>query len=92
MPPFNIRIEVFQKPEILDPESEVIRETLPRFDPALEGRVLSLRKGQLFELSLDMEDSESARLAAQELAASLLSNPNLHQYNVSIEPTAGASE
>ncbi len=86
MPPFNVRIEAFQRPGLNDPESLIIAQSIPKFRPALGGLVSQLRKGQLFEFRLDASDQAAAEKAVHDLASGFLTNHNLHDYSISVVP------
>lgn len=77
----RVVVEVMLKPEILDPQGQAIARALPALGFA---GVRGVRQGKRFEVDLDA-DEETARSAAEEMAATLLANPVIEEYRVRIE-------
>ncbi|NHC16349.1 phosphoribosylformylglycinamidine synthase subunit PurS, partial [Motilibacter deserti] len=69
------------KPEILDPQGQAIAGALPRL--GFEG-VTSVRQGKRFELELDGPLTPDVLAKVEEAAKTLLSNPVIEDYAVSL--------
>jgi phosphoribosylformylglycinamidine synthase subunit PurS len=72
----KIVVDVMLKPEILDPQGQAIQRALPSlgFD-----QVSSVRQGKHFELDVDGADAQAI---AEKVAATLLANPVIEDYEV----------
>jgi phosphoribosylformylglycinamidine synthase len=72
----KIVVDVMLKPEILDPQGQAIQRALPSlgFD-----QVSSVRQGKHFELDVDGADAQAI---ADKVAATLLANPVIEDYEV----------
>lgn len=90
----RVVVDVSLKPEILDPQGRAVQGALGRL--GLEG-VADVRQGKQFVIELEGELDEEQRAKLEELAGSLLSNPVIEDYTVSINEstdsgsTAGAN-
>ena len=82
---WDARVLVFPRQEILDPQGNAIGAALGRlgFDC-----VDSVRAGKSFEIELQAENEECARIQVQRMCESLLSNPIIEDYAVLIEDSA----
>ena len=79
----NFEVNVFLKPEILDPQGRAVLGALGRL--GLSG-VADVRQGKQFVLSID-GDVDDAKLAqVHEIAATLLSNPVIEDFTVEVRP------
>ena len=87
----RVVVDVMPKPEILDPQGKAVHGALARL--GVDG-VASVRQGKRFELELDDAGDGSLapeRLAEVErLAATLLSNPVIEDYRVTVEAASAA--
>jgi phosphoribosylformylglycinamidine synthase len=72
----KIVVDVMLKPEILDPQGQAIQRALPSlgFD-----QVTSVRQGKHFELDVSGDDAQAV---ADKVAATLLANPVIEDYEV----------
>lgn len=77
----RVVVDVSLKPEILDPQGRAVQGALGRL--GLDG-VADVRQGKQFVIELDGELSDEQRGKLEELAGSLLSNPVIEDYSVTI--------
>lgn len=70
------------KPEILDPQGKAVLGALPRL--GFTG-VTDVRQGKRFELEIDGELTDEVLEQVRQMAATLLSNPVIEDYTVSVE-------
>jgi phosphoribosylformylglycinamidine synthase len=77
----RVVVDVMPKPEILDPQGKAVLGALPRlgFD-----RVLDVRQGKRFELEVDGEPTDQTLADVRKMAETLLSNPVIEDYSVSV--------
>jgi len=76
------KVYVKLKPSVLDPQGKAIQHSveLLGFD-----KILDVRQGKFFEISLDGGLSESeAAAAAEKIAKDVLANPVIEDYRVEI--------
>jgi phosphoribosylformylglycinamidine synthase len=69
------------KPEILDPQGKAVLGALPRL--GFEG-VTEVRQGKRFELEIEGELTDARRAEVEQMAETLLSNPVIEDYRVSV--------
>ena len=81
----RIVVDVMLKPEILDPQGQAIVGALPTL--GIEG-VRGVRQGKHFELDLE-GDEDGALRTAGDLAARLLANPVIEDFEVRLAAQAG---
>jgi phosphoribosylformylglycinamidine synthase subunit PurS len=74
----RVVVDVMLKPEILDPQGQAIVRALPSlgFDA-----VRGVRQGKHFELDVDGPDAESI---GRQVAETLLANPVIEDFTVSV--------
>lgn len=77
----RVVVEVMPKPEILDPQGQAIAGALPRL--GFTG-VRSVRQGKRFEIELDGTPDADLRLAAEQMARTLLANPVIENFTISV--------
>ena len=77
----RVVVDVMPKPEILDPQGKAVQGALPRL--GFEG-VSEVRQGKRFELQLDGEITEERLGQVHEMAATLLSNPVIEDFEVRV--------
>ncbi len=77
------------KPEILDPQGKAVLGALPRL--GFTG-VSDVRQGKRFELEIDGELTDEVLEQVRQMAATLLSNPVIEDYTVSVETVPAAVE
>ena len=70
------------KPEILDPQGKAVLGALPRLGFA---GVSDVRQGKRFELEFDGEVTPDVLAEVEKMAGTLLSNPVIENYVVSVE-------
>jgi phosphoribosylformylglycinamidine synthase len=74
------------KPEILDPQGKAVLGALPRL--GFHG-VTDVRQGKRFELEFDGEITKEILDEVAQMAQTLLSNPVIENYTVSVETAVG---
>ena len=80
----RVVVDVMPKPEILDPQGKAVQGALPRL--GFQG-VSEVRQGKRFELELDGDVTEARLAQVHEMAATLLSNPVIEDYDVRVLST-----
>ncbi len=70
------------KPEILDPQGKAVQGALPRL--GFTG-VTDVRQGKRFELEIEGEVTDAVLAEVDKMAETLLSNPVIENYVVSVE-------
>jgi phosphoribosylformylglycinamidine synthase subunit PurS len=70
------------KPEILDPQGKAVLGALPRLGFA---GVSDVRQGKRFELEFEGEVTPDMLAEVEKMAETLLSNPVIENYVVSVE-------
>ena len=70
------------KPEILDPQGKAVQGALPRL--GFTG-VTEVRQGKRFELEIEGEVTDALLAQVDEMAETLLSNPVIENYTVTVE-------
>ncbi len=70
------------KPEILDPQGKAVQGALPRL--GFTG-VSDVRQGKRFEIELEGEVTDAVLAEVEKMAETLLSNPVIENYTVSVE-------
>ena len=85
----RVVVDVMLKPEILDPQGRAVKGALTRL--GLPG-VADVRQGKQFIIDLDGELDETVLAQVHELAADLLSNPVIEDYEMSVDVTGGEDE
>ncbi|MBA2509785.1 MAG: phosphoribosylformylglycinamidine synthase subunit PurS [Nocardioidaceae bacterium] len=78
----RVFVDVMLKPEILDPQGKAVHGALPRL--GFEG-VTDVRQGKRFELELDGEVTAERLDQVRAMAATLLSNPVIEDFDVQVE-------
>ena len=82
----RVVVDVMPKPEILDPQGKAVLGALPRLGFA---GVTDVRQGKRFELEFEGEMTDEILDEVREMAQTLLSNPVIENYTVSVETTVG---
>ena len=77
----RVVVDVMLKPEILDPQGKAVHGALPRL--GFEG-VSDVRQGKRFELEVDGEVTAERLAQLHEIAATLLSNPVIEDFEVRV--------
>ena len=75
----KISIIVTLKEEVLDPQGKVIQQTLDNM--GFKG-VSNVRQGKYFELDVDENNFQKAKLRADELCKKLLANLVIENYQI----------
>jgi phosphoribosylformylglycinamidine synthase len=79
----KIFVNVFYKPEILDPQGRAVSGALGRL--GLSG-VTDVRQGKQFVLTVDGEVDSAKRAEIEKIAETLLSNPVIEDFTIEIHP------
>ena len=82
----RVVVDVMPKPEILDPQGKAVLGALPRL--GFHG-VTDVRQGKRFELEFEGEMTDEILDEVREMAQTLLSNPVIENYTVSVETAVG---
>ncbi len=82
----RFEVVVTLKEGLADPQGKAIEDALPAMGWT---GVSEVRVGKHIELSVDAEDDESARTAAEQVAHRLLSNPVIEDFRVLSVEEAG---
>ncbi|MFC7493148.1 MULTISPECIES: phosphoribosylformylglycinamidine synthase subunit PurS [unclassified Nocardioides] len=85
----RVVVDVMPKPEILDPQGKAVLGALPRL--GFQG-VTDVRQGKRFELEIEGELTDEVVAQVREMAATLLSNPVIEDFTVSVETLPDAVE
>ncbi|CAN5124261.1 phosphoribosylformylglycinamidine synthase subunit PurS [soil metagenome] len=82
----KVVVDVMPKPEILDPQGKAVLGALPRL--GFSG-VIEVRQGKRFELEVAGEITDEVLAQVREMAETLLSNPVIENYAVSVPDSQG---
>ena len=82
----RVVVDVMPKPEILDPQGKAVLGALPRL--GFSG-VTDVRQGKRFELEFAGEMTDEILDQVRQMAETLLSNPVIEDYTVSVETAIG---
>lgn len=83
---YSVRVLVFPRPEILDPQGKAIASALGRLD---FDEVESVRAGKSFELTVRGASREAVAERVGAMCEKLLANPIIEDYEVEVgEPLA----
>ena len=85
----RVVVDVMPKPEILDPQGKAVLGALPRL--GFSG-VTDVRQGKRFELEIDGELTDEVLAEVRQMAETLLSNPVIEDFTVSVETPVAAVE
>jgi len=77
----NVRFEVLiqLKPGLLDPQGKAVEGSLPALGWT---NVSGVRVGRHVELTIEADSEEAARAQVEEMAARLLANPVIEEFQV----------
>ena len=78
---WRFAVNVTPKPGILDPQGKAVERSLPHLGI---GGVSGVRVGRRVELTVAAGDEAAAREVVERLAAELLSNPLMEQFEVEV--------
>ena len=82
----RVVVDVMLKPEILDPQGRAVQGALGRLGLA---NVADVRQGKQFIIDLDGEIDDDVLAQLHEIAANLLSNPVIEDFELSVDVTGG---
>ncbi|MDA8238525.1 MAG: phosphoribosylformylglycinamidine synthase subunit PurS [Chloroflexi bacterium] len=85
---FRFAVNVTPREGILDPQGRAVEQSLPHLGVAGVGHV---RVGRRVELTVDAADLPAARAVVDHLAAALLSNPLIEQFDVEVLGAASST-
>ncbi len=80
----RVVVDVMLKPEILDPQGRAVQGALGRI--GLVG-VADVRQGKQFVIDIDGDVDDAVIAQLHDIAGSLLSNPVLENYEMSVDVT-----
>src|SRR5690606_17744750 len=78
----RVVVAVMPKPEILDPQGKAVQGALPRL--GFTG-VTDVRQGKRFEIEFEGEVTDAILAEVDKMAETLLSNPVIENYTVTVE-------
>ncbi len=78
----KIVVDVMLKPEILDPQGQAVGAALPRLGFTF---ATSVRQGKRFEIEIEGEATPAILAEVSKAAETLLANPVIESFNVSVE-------
>jgi phosphoribosylformylglycinamidine synthase PurS subunit len=81
----RVVVDVMPKPEILDPQGKAVHGALPRL--GFDG-VVDVRQGKRFELEIEGDLTDDRLAEVREIAATLLSNPVIEDFDVRVDEDA----
>jgi len=84
----RVVVDVMPKPEILDPQGKAVLGALPRL--GFTG-VVDVRQGKRFELEIEGEVTDELLARVDEMAKTLLSNPVIEDYLVTVNELPAAN-
>ena len=87
MTAYTATVTVRLKHGVLDPEAETTQQALER----LGFQLADLRSADRFEIDLEADSAADAEERATEMAERLLANPTIHDYEVAVAETDGAT-
>ena len=87
MTAYTATVTVRLKRGVLDPEAETTKRALERLGFELD----ALRSADRFEIDLEADSAADAEERADEMAARLLANPTIHDYDVEVREAAEAA-
>ncbi len=87
MTAYTATVTVRLKHGVLDPEAETTQQALER----LGFELADLRSTDRFEIDLEADSAADAEERATEMAERLLANPTIHDYEVAVVETDGAT-
>ena len=85
LPVARVVVAVMPKPEILDPQGKAVQGALPRL--GFTG-VTDVRQGKRFELEVAGEVTDAVLAEVHKMAETLLSNPVIEDYAITVEASA----
>ena len=85
----RVVVDVMPKPEILDPQGKAVLGALPRL--GFSG-VTDVRQGKRFELQIEGDLTDEVVAEVRKMAETLLSNPVIEDFTVSVETPVTAVE
>lgn len=77
---FRARVEVRLKPGFFDPEGETAKEALNDLGFSVDG----VRVSKVYEIDLEAESGDAARVLAEEMCRKLLANPVKDVYSIEV--------
>ena len=78
----KISIIVTIKKEVLDPQGNVIQQTLKNMGYK---NIVNVRQGKYFDIELDETDKEKAKKIAEEICKKLLTNIVIEDYTINFK-------
>ena len=75
----KISATVTLKKDVLDPQGKVVSQTLKNMG---YNNIVNVRQGKYFEIELNEEDKEKAKIIAEEICKKLLTNTIIEDYTI----------
>jgi phosphoribosylformylglycinamidine synthase len=76
---YRFAVDVMPREGILDPQGRAVENALPQLDAT---NVHQVRVGRRIELTVEADDSRTARATVEKLAADFLSNPLVERWEI----------
>ena len=84
----TVLVKVMLKPGVLDPQGKAIAGALHRLGYTA---VSDVRAGKLIRIVVDTGDAAAAKEIGAQMAAKLLANPVIEDYEIVLEPAGAAT-
>ncbi len=81
----TVLVKVMLKPGVLDPQGKAIADALHRLGYE---SVSDVRAGKIFRVEVGTDDPKAAKEAGAQMAAKLLANPVIEDYEIQLETAA----
>ena len=78
----KISATVTLKKDVLDPQGKVVKQTLKNMGYE---NIQNVRQGKYFEIELNENDKNKAKIVAEEICKKLLTNTVIENYKINLE-------
>ena len=78
----KISATVTLKKEVLDPQGKVVNQTLKNMG---YDSIVDVRQGKYFDIELNENDKEKAKIIAEEICKKLLTNVVIEDYTIDLK-------
>ena len=78
----KISATVTLKKEVLDPQGKVVNQTLKNMG---YDSIVNVRQGKYFDIELNENDKEKAKIIAEEICKKLLTNVVIEDYTIDLK-------
>ena len=76
---FTFKVEVMLRNEVLDPQGEVIKQTIKNNGL---NNILNVKQGKIFEVKISSTDLEEAKKDIERACIDILANPVIEKYKI----------